>query len=83
MAITCRLPSVERLFGQRLSEIDESSLERLILAGHGETLQLDFKSTWTVTGDPDELRKDVCALLTLGEDCPSTGFSMTSRSQLS
>ena len=61
MAITSRLLAIERLFGQRLDQIDESSLDRLVSTEQRETDQLDFKSKWTVSADADELRKDVCA----------------------
>ena len=50
------------MLGVRLSEIDESVLARLIESKYQESDQLDFKTSWTVSKDADEFRKDVCAL---------------------
>ena len=61
VAISFRLPAVERLLGCRIGDADETTLARLVDSGAVESEQLDFKATWTVSDDADELRKDVCA----------------------
>ncbi len=63
MTISMRLPSVERLIGDRLSNLTEPHLAMLGASGIDEDSQLDFKQTF-LTEDKDtlELAKDVCAL---------------------
>ena len=63
MNITLWLPSLEKLFGDRLSNLTERHFQTLVDDRAEEDSQLDFKQTLQLDTDKDrkELAKDVCA----------------------
>lgn len=63
MALSIGLPSVERLLGLRLRDLDFDGLRRIVDLRLAEDANLDFKRDFSTRGERSvELAKDICSL---------------------